>query len=57
MPFDSLHAPPEWGPPRRHDEPERALTTRDRIVAGLLALVLAAVTLANLRMLLGYWHG
>ncbi len=56
MPFDSLHAPPERDPPRRHEEPGRSLTLRDRIVFVSVALVLALITLANCRMLLDYWR-
>ncbi len=56
MPFDSLHAPPERDPPRRHEEPGRPLTLRDRIVFVSIALVLALITLANCRMLLDYWR-
>ena len=57
MPFDSLRVPPERDPPRRHEEPERPLTARDRIVFVAVAVLLAVITLANCRMLLGYWHG
>ena len=56
MPFDSLRVPPERDPPRRHEEPERALRARDRIVFAVVAVLLALVTLANCRLLLGYWH-
>ncbi len=56
MPFDSLRAPPERDPPRRHEEPGRSLTVRDRIVFVCVAVVLALITLANCRMLLEYWH-
>ena len=56
MPFDSLRVPPERDPPRRHEEPERPLTGRDRIVFVAVAVLLALITLANCRMLLGYWH-
>ena len=57
MPFDSLHAPPEWQSPRRHEEPDRPLTRRDWVVIVLMASVLAVITLFNCRMLVGYWHG
>ena len=57
MPFDSLRVPPEGDPPRRHDEPERSLTLRDRIVLVSVAVLLALITLANCRMLLDYWQG
>ncbi len=57
MPFDSLRAPPERDPPRRHEEPERALRARDRIVFVVVAVLLALVALANCRLLLVYWHG
>ncbi len=56
MPFDSLRVPPERDPPRRHEEPERPLTARDRIVFVAVAVLLVLITLANCRMLLGYWH-
>ena len=56
MPFDSLHAPPERDPPRRHEEPGRSLTLRGRIVFVFVALLLALITLANCRMLLDYWR-
>ena len=55
MPFDSLHAPPEWMPPR--PEPERPWSIRDRAFAIGIGTVLAVITLANCRMLLGVWHG
>ena len=55
MPFDSLHVPPDWMP--QPPEPERPLSIRDRVVALALGLVLAVITLANCRMLLGAWHG
>lgn len=56
MPFDSLRAPPERDPPRRHEEPSRSSTMRDRIVFVFVAVVLALITLANCRMLLDYWR-
>ena len=56
MPFDSLRVPPERDPPRRHEEPERPLAPRDRIVFAVVAVMLALITLANCRMLLGFWH-
>ncbi len=56
MAFDSLRMPPERDPPRRHEEPERALRPRDRVVFVVVAVLLALVTLANCRLLLGYWH-
>ncbi len=56
MPFDSLRVPPEPDPPRRQQEPERVLTARDRIVFAAVVVLLGLITLANCRMLLGYWH-
>ncbi len=58
MPFDGLRIPLERDPPRRHGEqPERPPTVRDRIVFISAAMLLAMITLANCRLLLGYWHG
>ena len=52
MPFDSLHAPPEWKPSRPDAEPP--LSRRDRLVAAALATVLLLITLANCHALLSY---
>ncbi len=52
MPFDSLHAPPEWKPPKLETEPP--LSRRDRLVAAALAAVLLVITLANCHALLSY---
>lgn len=57
MPFDGINTQPEWGQPGGADEPERPLSARDRIVAIGIAVVLFVITLANCKILLGYWHG
>lgn len=57
MPFDSLHVPPEWMPPRREVERDRPLSIRDRLVAAMLGAALLFITLANCRLVLGLWHG
>lgn len=56
MPFDSLHAPPEWRSPRPAPDAEPPLSRRDRVVAGILAAVLLAITLANCHALLRLCH-
>lgn len=58
MPFDSLDAPPEWMPPGNGGaEPERPLSSRDKVVAAGLAFCLVVITLANCKLLLSSWHG
>jgi len=57
MPFDSLNVPPEWMPPRRESEPERPLSVKDRVFAVAIGFVLAVITLANCKAVLGVWHG
>ena len=52
MPFDSLHAPPEWKPSEPDAEPP--LSGRDRLVAIALAAMLLVITLANCHALLSY---
>ena len=57
MPFDSLHAPPEWREPKRREEPEQALTRRDRIVIASMAIGLGTITLFHCLLLLAFWRG
>ncbi|NPD67532.1 hypothetical protein HN018_18835 [Lichenicola cladoniae] len=57
MPFDGINTQPERRQPRGAGEPERPLSVRDRIVAAAIAAVLLVITLANCKLLLGYWHG
>lgn len=56
MPFDSLHAPPEWVPPRRDAERDRPLSRTDRLVAAILGAALFVITVANCKVVLGLWH-
>ena len=57
MPFDGINTRPDWRQPKGADEPERPLSARDRIVAVAIAAVLFVITLANCKVLLGYWYG
>lgn len=57
MPFDGINTQPDWRQPRRAAEPERPLSLRDRIVAVAIGAVLLVITLANCKLLLGYWYG
>ena len=57
MPFDGVSQFPSRVPPAGRNGPERPLRARDWLVGVLLAAVLALITLANCRLLAGYWHG
>ncbi|MGI4745164.1 MAG: hypothetical protein ACRYGI_13235 [Janthinobacterium lividum] len=57
MPFDGINTQPDWRQPKDATEPERPLSARDWIVAATIAAVLLVITLANCKVLLGYWHG
>lgn len=57
MPFDGVSQFPPRVPPAGRKGSERPLRARDWLVAVLIALVVAVITLVNCRLLLDYWHG